>query len=96
MTHTNTSTRRQAERDDAWDYLIRGDLDDRHTKRCLYALEGGEACSRDYNPMPYPDALPDPVTYEGTGIGALYGLRDTERFLWQLAGWNIRKRREHA
>lgn len=88
--------RRQNERYDALDFLINGDLDGRHEKRCVYALRGQEPCSRDYNPTPYADAVPDPNLYANTGIGALYGFDGTEGFLWQLAGWNLKRRREHA
>jgi hypothetical protein len=87
--------RRYNERYDALDFLINGDLNERHTKKCVHALAGRDACSRDYYAVPYSDAVPDPNDYAGTGIGALYGFEDTERFLWQLAGWNIKRRREY-
>lgn len=83
--------RREAEREDALDFLMHGDADGRHSDKCIHE----EPCSRDYNTMPYPDALPDAKHYAGTGIGALYGFENTERFLWRLAGWNVTKRKEH-
>jgi hypothetical protein len=53
----------------------------------------GKEFDRTYNPSPYPEAAPDPETYEGTGIGFLYGLDSTvdgrRLKFWavQLAGW---------
>ena len=41
-----------------------------------------------YDPGPEPD---DPSLYEGTGIGALYGLPGSERFLAELGDWTIGK-----
>lgn len=43
-----------------------------------------------YDPRPYPEAEPDDRSlYEGTGIGALYGFPDCERFLPDLGDWTI-------
>lgn len=43
-----------------------------------------------YDPRPYPEAVPhDPSLYEATGIGALYGLPECERFLPELGDWRI-------
>lgn len=74
--------RREKERGAAWTYKTTG------------ASEGpspdGQPWSRDYNPLPYPEALPEDLQmYEGTGIGALYGLPGAELYMWQLAGWNL-------
>lgn len=45
-----------------------------------------------YDPMPYPEAEPhDPTLYEGTGVGALYGLPGCEPFLAELGDWRIGK-----
>lgn len=46
---------------------------------------------REYDPMPYPEALPYPESmYEGTGIGALYGLSPmTPSQAASLVGWTI-------
>lgn len=83
-----TRLRRAKEEVDVLDFLFFGA--DRHTERCIF----DKPCSRDYDPMPYYEAAPTPERdYEGTGIGALYGLPGTERFLWQLAGWNVAQRR---
>jgi hypothetical protein len=49
----------------------------------------GQDWNRDYNPRPYPEAVPDPYMYSGTGIGFLYGYPDTEQFAWEMAGWNV-------
>lgn len=42
-------------------------------------------CSRDYDPLPYPEAEPaDAKLYDGTAIGAMYGLTPpTKRRTWQ-------------
>ncbi len=82
---TELAERRQREAADALDFLYHGDLDDRHSKRCIHAVP----CSRDYNPRPYPEAEADPKMYEGTGIGLLYGLSGPRRLLLELAGWNL-------
>lgn len=92
--------RRLAQFKDARDFLWNGDKAGRHVERCVYALacehdsgcrrEGCQPCSRDYDPMPYPEAAPEPAReYAGTGVGALYGLPGTEQHLWQLAGWSV-------
>lgn len=87
---------RKAEKEDALDFLMGGDFDNRHTDNCIHAVDGGEPCSRNYNPAPYKESTPNPQQYAGTGIGALYGFEGSERFYWELAGWNITKRREYA
>lgn len=82
--------RRNAQANDAFDFVYGGDEDGRHAKRCVFALAGGDACARAYDPFPYPDAAPEPARdYDGTGIGALYGLAGAEAHAWQLAGWNL-------
>lgn len=82
--------RRNDEANDAMDFLFLGDEDGRHAERCVYALAGGEACSREYDPMPYAEAAPaEPRMYDGTGIGALYGMSASGGLLADLAGWNI-------
>lgn len=46
-----------------------------------------------YDPLPYPEAEPYPlIDYDGTGIGALYGLGMTAAQAASLAGWNIKPR----
>ena len=50
--------------------------------------------NREYNPWPDPWSKPDPLEYEDTGIGAVYGFDGSDRHAWQLAGWNIT--RAHA
>lgn len=53
------------------------------------------ACSRDYDPLPYPEAEPvDAKLYAGTAIGALYGLGMTPHHAASLAGWNLTPRSE--
>lgn len=45
-----------------------------------------------YDPLPYPEAVPaDPRMYEGTGIGALYGIPGSEHFLAELGDWTLGK-----
>ena len=84
--------RRDAEANDALDFLFLGDADDRHLKRCVYALSGREPCSRDYDPYPVREAMPtNRRMYEDTGIAALYNLPGGAAHAWQLAGWNLRK-----
>ena len=80
---------RRRRRDEALcarDFLTWGDTRGAHENHCMF----GQTCARTYNPWPYPEAAPDPLLYEGTGIGALYGLRGSEKHLWQLAGWNLK------
>jgi hypothetical protein len=78
--------RREKEANDALDFLFLGNEDGRHDARCVHAVP----CSRDYDPVPYPEATPTDVRmYEDTGIGALYGLPGGEAHAWQLAGWNV-------
>lgn len=81
--------RRGLEQADALHFLVYGH--DEHVERgCVFQEEGGERCSRDYDPRPYPEAaLTNPNDYVGTGLGALYGLPGWERFVWELAGWNV-------
>lgn len=82
--------RRNAEANDALDFMFLGDDEGRHAEKCVHAKAGGAPCSRGYDPMPYPEAAPaDPGMYEGAGIAALYGLPGGEAHLWQLAGWNL-------
>ena len=83
----DVARRRNAEANDALDFLVYGDEDGRHSAKCI----NEPTCSRDYDPLPYPEAAPDPALYEGTAIAALYGLPGGERHAWQLAGWNVRK-----
>jgi hypothetical protein len=83
---TDRAQWRNIEANDAMDFLFMGDDEGRHRERCVHA----EPCSRNYDPLPYPEAEPhDTRLYDGTGIGALYGAQDSERHLWQLAGWNL-------
>lgn len=51
-----------------------------------------DAAAHVYDPRPYPEAMPhDPTLYAGTGIGALYGLPDSEHFLAELGDWTLGK-----
>lgn len=82
--------RRNTEHADALDFLVYGDEGPRgpHAARCVHDVP----CAREYDPLPYPEAMPDPSLYEGTGIAALYGLPGGEAHAWQLAGWNLNPR----
>lgn len=81
--------RRSDERLCALDFLTWGDEQGVHAKRCVYRGTSTPTCSRDYHPGPMPD---DERLYEGTGIGTLFGLSTSEA--WQLAGWNITRRKD--
>jgi len=77
-----------------WDFLTWGDTGkEPHAAFCI--RPAGLVCSRDYHPGPMPE---DEKLYEGTGIGSLFGLNGTERdpHAWQLAGWNITRRKDTA
>lgn len=84
--------RREREKADALDYLFHGDPEGRHTKRCIHAVP----CSREYNPMPYPEAAVDPRMYEGTGVGLLYGLDGPRFLLLETAGWSLGGKTERS
>ncbi len=71
----------------ARDFLTWGDARGKHADFCMFGES--DACSRTYNPWPYVEAEPDPRMYEGTGIGAIYGFDGSDKFAWQLAGWNL-------
>lgn len=71
--------RRAAESDCAADFLWRGG--EGHADRCV--RPAGLVCSREYDPGPPPDGK----MYEGTMLGALWGLNNTHA--WQLAGWTL-------
>jgi hypothetical protein len=97
------SRRRLDEARCAWEFLVKGE---EHHERHGCIRPAGLACSRDYDPGPAPE---DEALYAGTGIAALYGgpmeitspytdnhdVRHhvTRSFAWQLAGWNVRKRK---
>lgn len=68
----------------ARDFLTWGDTRGIHAKFCVFGE--GDPCSRTYWPGPTPD---DEAMYEGTGIGALFGLDGSDCHAWQLAGWNL-------
>ena len=73
----------------AWRFLHEGEPHD-----CIHPQD---PCSREYNPLPAREAFPEDVRmYEDTAIGYLYGLIDTERYAWQTAGWNIKRRRRRT
>jgi hypothetical protein len=81
----DVTRRREAERLCALDFLTWGDTQGIHAKRCVFGES--DSCSRTYDPGPEPD---DVKLYEGTSLGALWGLNTLEA--WQLAGWNIIRR----
>jgi hypothetical protein len=73
ITFADVAKRRAAEQACALDFLVYGDDEERgrHATRCVCS----PTCSRDYDPIPYDEAEPtDLGLYEGTAIGALYGL----------------------
>jgi len=88
--------RRAAEAACALDFLVYGDGDApaevlglpvtrvTHADRCIFGP--ADACSRRYDPRPYAEAEPDQKMYEGTAIGALYGLPGPEL---GLEGWEL-------
>jgi DNA-binding transcriptional ArsR family regulator len=78
---------REREAADALDFAVYGEDD--HHERCLFAAEGGDACSRDYDVLPPSQedsrrtglVAPTPeLWYAGGGIGALYGLPGREAY----------------
>jgi len=77
------------ERACALDFLTWGDEQGIHAKRCVHRGTSTPTCSRDYHPGPMPD---NERLYEGTGIGTLFGLGQSHA--WQLAGWNITRRKD--
>lgn len=76
--------RRERQKDSAWHWLTTGE-----NPEGAHKPPYGSAWDRDYNPQPYPEAVPDPDFYEGCEIGALYGFPGAEHHVWQLAGWNL-------
>lgn len=72
---------REKQQQNAWVFLTTGES-------IAPSPYGGE-WSRDYNPMPYPEARVDPDFYLGTGIGLLYRITGAEHMAWSLAGWNL-------
>jgi hypothetical protein len=85
----DVAKRRAAEVACAADFLRSGDTIGFHAKRCVFGV--GDACCRQYDPGPVPD---DVRLYEGTSLGALWGLNTLQA--WQLAGWNIIRRGDQA
>lgn len=98
------AARRAAEQACALDFLVYGDGQDyppaiivglpvvgvKHAERCVFGP--AHACSRTYDPMPYAEAEPDRALYEGTAIGALYGMPGPEP---ALEGWELKPRSTH-
>jgi hypothetical protein len=70
----------------AWEFLVYGDTRGPHADVCV--RPGGLVCGRDYDPGPPPE---DPKMYQNSALGTLWGMNTTEA--WQLAGWNVRRRR---
>lgn len=75
---------RRKEEDCAWRFLTSRD-ETLHIESCVFARRGDPACSRNYDPGEEPDRN----LYEGTGIGALFGLDGTRHRAHELAGWNV-------
>jgi len=91
--------RRDRENACAIDFVVYGNPEGRHED---YATKlGVKPFTRDYQPLPYPEALPFPeADYEGTGIGLLYDLTDpndprVRPQLLEMAGWSLIGPREH-
>jgi hypothetical protein len=95
--------RRASEAACALDFLVYGDGDGptmtpwgssvpvAHAERCIHGPRA--ACSRTYDPVPYDEAEPvDARLYEGTSIGALYGLPGSEGIVLELEGWELAPR----
>jgi hypothetical protein len=103
LDHAHAS-RRNAEAACALDFLVYGEGDSTptespwgsvvpvtHADRCVYGE--AHACSRTYDPMPYDEAEPvDLRMYEGTSIGALYGLNGDTPERLELEGWTLAPR----
>lgn len=95
-------SRRAAEHACALDFIVYGDGEPgtfmghrvqgvTHAERCVFGAR--HACARTYDPMPYAEAEPiDLRMYEGTGIGALYGLTGSEGVVLELEGWELAPR----
>jgi hypothetical protein len=82
--------KRNAQRACAADFLRRGDTVGVHAKRCVFGAK--DPCRREYDPCPVPEATPDDRRmFERTGIGTIYGWNSSQA--WQLAGWNITRRK---
>lgn len=75
--------RRRDQQSCAADFLFRGDPNGTHAGSCVFPPHL-PPCSRDYDPGPVPE---DVKLYEGSHLGALWGLNTLES--WQLAGWTI-------
>lgn len=102
ITFADVAHRRAAEAACVLDFLVYGDgepttfLGHRvqgvtHAERCVFGPRN--ACSRRYDPMPYDEAVPvDLKLYEGTRIGALYGLPGCEDVILELEGWELAPR----
>lgn len=74
--------RRRSQENDAWYFLTTG----LSRGRPSY----GKTWDRDYNPAPEKGCAPqDREMYAHTGIGALFGMEGSGKFIWELAGWNI-------
>jgi len=95
----DVAKRRNVEANDAMDFRFLGDDEGRHAEKCVHDVP----CSRNYDPLEAPD---DTRMYEGTGVGALYGLGDevtttlhkenghvtvTRSLVAELAGWNLER-----
>ncbi len=81
----------------AWDFLFHGDTRGEHAADCVYVERGLPACSREYHPGPKPE---DENLYKNTPLGVLWGLNDPaplgDPYAWQLAGWNVTRRKDRA
>ena len=77
---------RELQRESAWVFRETGEPEGNGTKPSY-----GRKWNRDYNPSPYDTSSrpKDPMMFEETGVGALYGIVGCEIFLYMLAGWNL-------
>lgn len=101
--------RRGQEKACAWDFLITGDRRVPHAKFCAFPDDPCSRAYSTVpyrQTVGWVDDVPTIVSarqkslpageemYEGTGIGALYGIRGSEQHLWQLAGWNLTRSKD--
>lgn len=55
----------------------------------LEAIAREEWSAHIYDPLPYPEAVPDPRMFDGTGVGLLYGSRASAHLEPLLGDWRV-------
>jgi len=63
--------------------------DEAEHRRQLEEAARAEWSAHIYDPLPYAEAAPNPRMYDGTGIGVLYGLPNSARFVDELKDWRV-------